>query len=67
MDMMPMPGVPFPGMYMRPRPEMRSLPAMVYIMPQPEIANTFAPDEALRAGTLFPELRKPFWGRRGEV
>ncbi|MDR0324755.1 MAG: spore coat associated protein CotJA [Oscillospiraceae bacterium] len=67
MDMTPMPGIPFPGMYTRPRHENRQPLAMVYITPQLQITNTFAPLEALRAGTLFPELKKPFLGRRGEV
>jgi hypothetical protein len=69
MDMMTMPGIPFPGIYMQPRPEGRqpmiSL-AMAYIVPQPQITNVYPPEEALRAGTLFPELNKPFTGKRGE-
>ncbi|MCL1807891.1 MAG: spore coat associated protein CotJA [Oscillospiraceae bacterium] len=50
----------------RPRPEERKPLAMVFITPQQQIVNTLAPIEALRAGTLFPELNKPFMGKRGE-
>jgi hypothetical protein len=67
MDMMPMPGIPFPGMYMRHMPEELRPLAMVFITPQPQIMNIYATEEALRKGTLFPELNKPFIGKRGEI
>ncbi|MCL2003282.1 MAG: spore coat associated protein CotJA [Oscillospiraceae bacterium] len=66
MDMMPMPGIPFPGMYMGPRQDDRRPLAMAFVTPQAQITNVFAADEALRMGTLFPELFKPFMGKRGE-
>ena len=65
MDMMPVPGVPLPGMYTRPQPEDRRPLAMAFITPQPQITNVYSTTEALRAGTLFPELNKPFTGKRG--
>jgi hypothetical protein len=68
MEMTPMPGFPYPGMYTRPEAVMTRHPlAMAFITPQPQITNVFNTDEALRAGTLFPELYKPFTGKKGEV
>lgn len=29
--------------------------------------KTYEPDKALKVGTIFPELDKPFWGKRGSV
>ena len=66
MDMIPAPGIPFPGLYARPPQEERRPLAMAYITPQSQITNVLAADDALRAGTLFPELHKPFTGKRGE-
>jgi hypothetical protein len=66
MDMMPMPGM-VPGMYTQPAPEHGRPLAMVFITPQSQITNVYAAEEALRAGTLFPELYKPFIGKRGDV
>ena len=40
-------------------------PAMAYIMVQPRIAQVYYTDIALKQGTLFPELDKPFTGSRG--
>lgn len=40
--------------------------AMVNITVQPQITNVYNPQEALRRGTLFPELYKPFMGSRGD-
>ena len=34
--------------------------AMAFITAQPQITSTFDALEALRKGTLFPELYKPF-------
>lgn len=39
--------------------------AMAYIVIQPEIKRVYYTDDALRQGTLFPELDKPFLGSRG--
>ena len=39
-------------------------PAMAYVPFQLEF-DTYAPEEALCAGTLFPVLDKPFTGKRG--
>ena len=41
------------------------LPAMAYVVAQPSIAQVYYPETALRQGTLFPELDKPFLGNRG--
>jgi hypothetical protein len=60
-----MSGVPFPDM--TGRRDGRSLPALVFITPQAQITDVLDAGAALRAGTLFPELNKPFTGRRGEL
>ena len=66
MEFMPMPGIPFPGIYAREMPEERRRPlAMAYITPQMQIDSVYPAGEALRKGTLFPELDKPFTGKRG--
>jgi hypothetical protein len=39
--------------------------AMAYIPPQPPITHVYKPDVALKQGTLFPNLDKPFLGRGG--
>jgi len=38
--------------------------AMAYV-PWQKFQNTYEPDKALAAGTIFPELNKPFLGKRG--
>ena len=43
-------------------PEEVSL-AIAYV-PWQVMGNVYEPDEALKSGTLFPELNKPFYGRR---
>lgn len=42
------------------------LPVMAYV-PKQELKAVYEPEQALRCGTLFPELYKPFKGgcRRG--
>lgn len=37
--------------------------AMGYV-PWQHLSTIYEPDQALREGTMFPELRKPFGGRR---
>ena len=37
--------------------------AMAYV-PFQQFDRTFAPERALEAGTLFPELDKPFYGKQ---
>ena len=37
--------------------------AIAYVRWQ-ELTNVYELDEALRQGTIFPELDKPFYGRR---
>lgn len=39
-------------------------PAMAYV-PCQELTETFEPAYGLRVGTIFPELCKPFCGKRG--
>ena len=39
--------------------------AMAYIVTQPPITQVYHPEDALKQGTLFPELVKPFVGSRG--
>lgn len=45
-----------------PFPENPAL-AIAYVRWQ-EIGNVYEPEKALVQGTLFPELDKPFYGRR---
>ena len=39
--------------------------AMAYV-PFQQLGSVYPAEKALDAGTLFPELDKPFYGRRGE-
>ncbi|MDO4344543.1 MAG: spore coat associated protein CotJA [Eubacteriales bacterium] len=39
--------------------------AMAYVPWQPAFSNTFDLCTSLRAGTIFPDLCKPFCGKRG--
>lgn len=60
-------GCKMPGI--KPSQEMYShlkhlVPAMAYV-PCQEFAPTFELQKALQVGTIFPELCKPFCGRRG--
>jgi len=38
--------------------------AMAYV-PFQQFQTVYSPEKALSSGTLFPELDKPFYGRRG--
>lgn len=38
--------------------------AMAYV-PWQHFEHVYEPDRALAIGTIFPELNKPFYGRRG--
>ena len=53
-DNRPMPTAPLPE---------NPVVAMAYI-PFQQFDRTFAPERALEAGTLFPELDKPFYGKQ---
>ena len=39
-------------------------PAMAYVPFQESNPKTYSPVQALDAGTIFPELNKPFYGKR---
>ena len=39
--------------------------AMAYVIPQSRITQVYKSMFALKQGTLFPELDKPFMGKRG--
>ena len=39
--------------------------AIARVVFQPKITKVYKADAALRRGTLFPELDKPFLGKRG--
>ena len=54
MENRPMPTTPLPD---------DPVPAMAYV-PFQQFDRTFAPERALEAGTLFPELDKPFYGKQ---
>ena len=47
-------------------PEMKSF-AMAYVIPQLKIAQVYKSAFALKQGTLFPELDKPFIGKKGAI
>lgn len=53
-NLRPMPTTPLPD---------DPVPAMAYV-PFQQFERTFAPERALEAGTLFPELDKPFYGKQ---
>ena len=44
-------------------PEKTSV-AMAYV-PYQEFTKTFEPKQAMMVGTSFPELQKPFYGKKG--
>jgi hypothetical protein len=48
------------------RPDKLSL-AMAYVLPQAQITHVYKTDVALKQGTLFPDLDKPFLGKGGLV
>lgn len=37
--------------------------AMAYVLPQKQITQVYKTDVALKQGTLFPDLDKPFIGK----
>jgi len=45
--------------------ELRGMPLAMGYVPWQNFGCTYEPMEGLRAGTIFPELEKPFYGRRG--
>ena len=52
-----------PNITITPFPE-NPVVAMAYV-PYQQFEKTYPAEKALSAGTLFPELDKPFYGRRG--
>lgn len=44
---------------------LRSLALAMAYVPWQQWNQTYELKKALQAGTIFPELNKPFWGRRG--
>jgi len=40
------------------------LPVAMGYVPWQNLTTVYEPDKALQVGTIFPELRKPFEGRR---
>ena len=47
------------------RDELRGMPLAMAYVPWQEFGCTYEPAQALHAGTIFPELDKPFYGRKG--
>ena len=47
------------------RDELRGMPIAMGYVPWQNFGCTYEPMEGLHAGTIFPELEKPFYGRRG--
>ena len=45
--------------------EMGGMPLAMGYVPWQKFECTYEPMEGLHAGTIFPELDKPFYGRRG--
>ena len=55
------------GLYDTPTPLPKDpVPGMAYVPYQQWSSQLLSPERALDAGTLFPILDKPFYGRRGE-
>jgi len=44
---------------------LRGIPLAMAYVPWQQFECTYEPAQALRAGTIFPELDKPFYGKRG--
>lgn len=53
------------GDYSRGRDMMYGVPLAMGYVPWQNFECTYEPAQALKAGTIFPELDKPFYGRRG--
>ena len=49
----------------RDRDMLYGMPIAMGYIPWQNFECTYEPAQALRAGTIFPELDKPFYGRRG--
>ena len=47
------------------RDELHGMPLAMGYVPWQNFGCTYEPMEGLHAGTIFPELDKPFYGRRG--
>jgi hypothetical protein len=43
---------------------LRGLPVTMGYVPWQQMSGIYEPDKALRMGTIFPDLDKPFGGRR---
>lgn len=52
---------PCPGI----SPAMTREPVAMAYVPWQYFHEVYEPDQALRCGTIFPELNKPFLGKRG--
>lgn len=49
----------------RTRDELRGMPIAMGYVPWQTFECTYEPMQGLHAGTIFPELDKPFYGRKG--
>lgn len=49
----------------RTRDELRGMALAMGYVPWQNFECTYEPAQGLRAGTIFPELDKPFYGKRG--
>ncbi len=49
----------------RKRDELYGMPLAMGYVPWHQFECTYEPMQGLRAGTIFPELDKPFYGRKG--
>lgn len=47
------------------RDDMRHMPLTMAYVPWQRFECTYEPVQGLHEGTIFPELNKPFYGRRG--
>lgn len=47
------------------RPGFDRMPIAMAYVPWQRFTRTYDPDKALMAGTIFPELNKPFTGKGG--
>lgn len=48
-----------------PKASLQNKPVAMAYVPWQYFNQTYEPDQALMCGTIFPELNKPFLGKRG--
>ena len=59
------PGKPGSDMALSPSDSLAGYPLAMAYVPWQYLRSSYEPDKALKTGTIFPELDKPFLGKRG--